>query len=849
MLGKLTIRGLLAHKARFLLAMLAVVLGVAFVSGTFILTDSIRKTFDDLFTDVNKGVDVEVRTKLAFGSASDTTRDPVADTLVETVRAVDGVKAAEGGLFRTATIVDKKGKAITTQGAPTAGLNYDGPTPTSGVTLISGVPPKSRTELVMDKATADDHGFQLGDTVEVVLPIGRQSFTLVGLIGQSDQDGFAGATIVGFSSTVAQELLGSEGYWDVIDLAAEDGVSDETLRDRVAEVLPDGVEAVTGEVVAKETSDAIGSFIGVFGNVLLGFACVALFVSAFIINNTFAIILGQRLRELALLRAIGAGAGQVRAIIISEALAIGLLSSGVGLAGGLGVAKGIIALFNAAGAGFPPTTTVISARTITAALAVGIVVTLLSALVPTMRAGRIPPVAAMRIDEGFAALSSNRRGIIATLTTVIGIVLTGIGLFVRPGGTMGTIGASALGAIMLFLGIASLSASIARPVTRVLGAPVARLFGISGRLSRENASRQPRRTAATASALMIGIALVSTFAVVGQSFKSTISDLLDRSVTADYFITDDSFQGIPIMFAEQLAKVPGIESVSGFRVGRVQVNGDAKQIGAIDPQNFGKLVDLNVSAGSLEALDSGGVLVQTDPAKDLNLKVGSTVDVLWPNGTTQQLPVVGIYKDAQVIGTNWLVSTKTFSEATTSEQRDFFVGAQIADGADPQTVRSAVDQLAEDFPGVKVEDRAEFQQSQEDQVNQTLVIVNALLGLAVIIALIGIANTLALAVFERTRELGLMRAVGMSRRQLKRMVRWEAVIVSVFGAMLGIVVGTLLGVALANALPATLITVIRVPYGTLIGLVITSIVVGLMAAIWPARRAAKLNVLDSIATT
>jgi putative ABC transport system permease protein len=456
----------------------------------------------------------------------------------------------------------------------------------------------------------------------------------------------------------------------------------------------------------------------------------------------------------------------------------------------------------------------------------------------------------MRADEAFNAMTlTGSRLVRGSIILLAGIILTGTGLFARPGGTAGIIGISSFGAILLFLGVASLSATVARPVTRVLGAPVERIFGTAGHLARENASRQPRRTASTASALMIGIALVSTFAVVGQSFKSTLNDVLHRSVKADYFVKTDSFQGFPAKFAAEVRAVPGIDAVSSFRQGKLQVNGDTKTIGAINPNTWAKLVDLNVQAGSVEALSNGGVLLQVDPAKSLNLRVGSKVAVTWPSGKQESLPVVGIYKDAGVVNTNWLVSIATLEAAGTGEQNDFFVAAKMTAGANSATVRAAIDKVALDFPQVTVQNRAEFQKGQEDQINQVLVIVNALLGLTVLIALLGIANTLALSVFERTRELGLMRAVGMSRRQLKRMVRWESVIVSVFGALLGIAVGVLLGAALANALPESLISTVAIPYGTLVTLVIVAIVSGMLAAAFPARRASKLDILGAIAAS
>jgi putative ABC transport system permease protein len=453
----------------------------------------------------------------------------------------------------------------------------------------------------------------------------------------------------------------------------------------------------------------------------------------------------------------------------------------------------------------------------------------------------------MQPEAGFNALRSTRRLALGIVMVTAAVVLLSVGLFGNPGGTPAVLLTAGLGAVLLFLGVANLSATFARPAAMLIGAPIAAVFKVPGRLARENAARTPRRTAATASALMIGIALVSTAAVLASSIKSSFLKTLERAVTADYFITDRSFQGMPSSFADRLSALPELSQVSAIRFAQFQIDGSTKDVSAADPATVGSLFDLDEQTGSVADLGLGDVLLHTDPAEDLDVAIGDTVDVVWSNGKPETLRVVGTYSDSTFAG-NYVVSLATLESMVTGEQRDFFVGARIANGVDPAVARDAVERVAADFPQVKVEDTGEFRRSQEAQFNQSVVIINGMLGVAIVIALIGIANTLALSVFERTREIGLMRAVGAQRRQLKRMIRWEAVIVALFGGLLGMVIGTPLGIAVAGAMPSSFVNTTTIPWTTLAVLVVLSVVAGLLAALAPARRAAKMNVLAAIQT-
>ena len=506
MIGKITRKSMRARWGRNVFIGLAIMLGVSFVAGSFVLADSLRSTFDNLFSELNENVDLEVRATLTVDNIQ-ALRDPIPASLADEVAAVDGVDIVEPSLNRFAQLLDKDGDPIETQGAPALGVSWSGPSGISGVALKDGEPPDGPGEVAIDKATASKHDYEVGDDIGIVFDSGTESFTITALVGLGNADGFGGATLAMFDPETARQVLGAGDTYDAIDMKLAAGADPATVKAAIEEILPPRTEVVTGQQVAEEAADDINSFISIFGNGLLAFAFITTFVSAFIINNVFGITISQRLRELALMRAVGASTKQVRRLIVAEALIVSVTATVLGIfVGGLGVAKGIIALFNAAGAGFPDTALQLQLRTIIVSVIVGVGVTLLSVLVPARRAAKIPPVAAMRPEIGFAALGASRRLIAGAVITVLGAVLFLIGLFLNPGGTIGLILLAGGGALAIFLGVASLSATVARPVSRLLGAPIQKAFGTPGRLARENASRSPRRTARTASALMIGVA-------------------------------------------------------------------------------------------------------------------------------------------------------------------------------------------------------------------------------------------------------------------------------------------------------------------------------------------------------
>jgi putative ABC transport system permease protein len=486
-------------------------------------------------------------------------------------------------------------------------------------------------------------------------------------------------------------------------------------------------------------------------------------------------------------------------------------------------------------------------RTVVFAFLVGVGITLASVIIPARRAAKIPPVAAMRPELGFEALSAKRL-IAGTAVTLIGAAAFLIGLFVRPGGTIGMLSLAGGGALLIFLGVASVSSTVARPVTKLLGWPVAKVLKTPGVLARENAGRAPRRTSATAAALMIGVALVSAAAVFASSLRETFTGILERSVKADYIVTDESFQGLPPNVASTLAAVPEVSAVTAVRGTTALIDGEQKALGAVDPLAFEQLVDIDLRDGDFQAMAGGGIMVHTDPAEDLDLQVGDPVEVTFQNGTVMELPVAGIYADASLAG-NWLISLETLAQSSPSAtNRDFFVAAKLAEGVTADEGDLAVREAMAAFPQAKVETNAEFRESQESQIDQLLIVITVLLAFSIIIAVLGISITLALGVFERTREIGLMRAVGMNKRQTRRTVRWEAIIVSTFGAIVGIVVGTLIGIALSLAVPDTIIDRLAFSPVIIIAILIGAVVAGLIAALYPSYKASNMNVLEAIAT-
>jgi len=834
------LKGVLAHKLRLFLTAIAVVLGVAFVAGTFVLTDTMNETFDTLFEEVAGDTDISVRATSGFGEDApiDSLRDTVPASVLEVVRRVPGVQAAEPTVTGYAMFIDEAGKAVTTAGAPTLGFNWTDPD-LSPLTLRSGREPQRSGEVVVDAVTAKDHDFALGDKVKVLFRGPTEEFTVVGITGFGKVDNLAGATLAIFDLNTAQRVFGKVGRFDSVEATATEGVSSLELRDRVAAAVPPGVEVVTSQAVADESADAVQEGLGFFSTFLLVFAGIALFVGGFIILNTFSILVAQRTRELALLRALGASRRQVLLSVIAEAFLVGLFSSVVGLGLGVLVALGLQELLKAFGIDLPASGVVIQPRTIVASLIVGVGVTVVSSISPSRKASRIAPMAALRgggVEQGG---SLKRRSLAGAVVTALGAAALLSGLF---GGTISLVG---LGAALVFVGVALLSPLAAVPMARIIGAPFPRIAGMAGKLGRQNAIRNPRRTAATAAALTVGLGLVACVSVLAASIKASAADIVDEYLAADYIISTTNFMpSISTELAPRLARQPELAAVSGLQTGDWRSAGQTRSIYGADPGSVGQVLKLDVTAGDVGGLARGEILVGEEELKDKNLEIGAMLPMTFARTGDRELRIAGTFAKNQLLG-SYVVSTATF-DANFTDRLDFVVLAKARAGAAPADARAAVERVTADFPNVQLRDQSEFKQQQEDQVNQILGLISVLLLLSILIAFFGIINTLALSIFERTRELGLLRAVGMSRRQVRAMIRGESVIIAVLGAILGLAVGILFGYAIVGSLDDEGVGKVVVPAGQLLLYVLLAGLAGVVAAVFPARRAARLDVLAAI---
>lgn len=841
-------RSLRARIGRSIFIGLAILAGVAFVAGSFILADSLKGTFDNLIDGLTGETDLQVRSVLEVDEI-DAVRDPLPRELVAEVQQVPGIGVAEGNYARFAQMLDPDGKPVTTQGAPTLGVSWDPDSGLTGIALREGVAPVGTDQVAIDKATADRVGFEVGDPLKVVLNDGLHDFTIVGLIGLGESDGFVGATTVVFDHEAAAELLGEDGTVDTIDIRVAPGADIAAVQQAINEVLPARTEVITGEELADEIKDQVGEIISIFGTGLLIFALITAFVASFVINNVYGITIGQRLRELALLRAIGASGSQVRRLVLFEALAVSVIATAIGLLGGFVVAQGLIAVFNASGGGFPEAPMVFKPRTAIVSVIVGIGVTIASVLLPAWRASRIPPVAAMRPEAGFSAINRTRGLVVGAVMTTLGVGLFLLGILVRPGSGAAWGSLAGLGALLTIFGVTSLSGTFARPVARTIGAPFQQLFGTAGRFARDNAGRTPRRTARTASALMIGVAVITAGSVFFASLRDTFTEILEESTSFDYIVLDDaSFQPLPPEVADRLGALPELSAVSPFRNIRANIGEATSTFTAVNPVAFPQLANMQVSEGSFEELDQPStVMVFRGAAENEGVAVGDTVDVTWQNGQESSLEVAGLFDDNS-LGSDWFISIATLEAVSTQTPSDQFVVAKRAEGIEPDAARAAIDATLAEFPQATVQTNSEFVDQQRGQINSLLNIVTALLTVAIIFSFIGIAVTLALSVFERTREIGLLRAIGMSRRTLKASVRWEAVIVTLFGVAVGIAVGMVFGVTLSYAVPNDVISGVTLPWVRLAVVVVAAAVAAVFAAWYPARKASRMNVLEAIAT-
>lgn len=843
-----TLKSLFAHKLRMGMSAFAIVLGVAFVAGTLIFTDTLSSSFSQLFAQT--APDVTVRPAQAASAASggftgsDSRTVPAAS--VDELAALNGVQRADGNITDQSTyIVGKDGKVLGGGGAPGIGGNFNDAPAADGSAIVTvqpgGAAPNGPNQLVIDEKSAATAGFQIGDTVQLVTTGAEPAVTatLVGTVRFGESGNLIGATLALFDTPTAQRLyLGGADAYNDIAVTGDGSMSNVDLRNEIAATLPADLEAVDDVEFAAENQDQLEQGLSFITTFLLVFAAVALVVGTFLILNTFSIIVAQRTRELALFRALGASKAQVTRSVLLEALVVGLVGSTVGLALGFGLAAGLKALFSSLGIDLGAAGPVFEIRTVIAAYAVGVLVTLLAAYLPARKAARVPPVAAMRDDVSIPESSMHRRLIGGAALTVLGAGLM-IWALAFDGGLQPLGG----GVLAVFIGVALLSPVISRPIVALIAGGYPRMFGTVGLLAKENARRNPRRTAATASALMIGLALVTTMAVLGQSTKSSVDELVKSDLKADYVVSNAVQAPFSATIAPEIATVPGVSAAVPFRFGVADIGGEQTFIAAFDGQAMSEVVSITVESGELNTA-TDGALVTGDRAQAQGWQVGDPITVGLPAGPAE-VTISGIVAASPLIGAD-IVLPPAVLQAGGVVPADSIVYVKRSADADPAAVQSGIEAVLADLPTVSVKDQDAFAADQRAPVDQLLAIIYALLGLAVIIAVLGIVNTLALSVIERTREVGLLRAIGMSRRQLRSMIRLESVAISVLGAVLGIGLGLIFGISLQQAIADQGISVLNVPTVQLLIFVVLAGVVGVLAAVWPARRAARMDVLRAI---
>jgi len=840
------LKGILAHKLRLLTTSLAVTLGVAFMAGTLVLTDTVGRTFDQLFADIGEGVDAVVRSTESIDTGFGfTQRARIDKNVADLVLTVDGVAAVSPEAAGFAQIVDRDGNPIGGgQGPPTLGFAWPAVDEVNPLVIVDGRPPVGPGQVAIDNGVASSADFVVGDTVTVLTQAGPGEFEITSIVKFGEVDSPGGATMAVFALPIAQQLLlGDAQQISEAYVVAEPGVSQEELTDRLGEVVPPGVEAVTGAQYIQENQDAIRQGLSFFNTFLLIFAIVALVVGAFIIYNTFSIIVAQRSREMALMRAIGASRRQVLGSVLIEAVVVGLVAAFVGLAVGIAFAIGLRELLVVAGIDIPATGLVVAARTAIVSLVVGVGVTVFSAVAPARREKSIPPIAALRDVAHDESSSSAARIVSGLVVLALGVGLLLLGLYGETGNDGPLVG---LGILALFVGVFVLGPVFARPLSAGIGWPLPRFRGMAGTLARENAMRNPKRTSATAAALMIGVGLVSFITIFADSTKASIDQLVDDSFIGDFVIDSGSFGfgGLSPDLAPRLDELPEVGVATGLRFSVAEVDGSSTFLVGIDAARAIEIVDIGIVEGQATDLGAEEIAVLDRVAEDNGWTIGSTVPVRFVQTGTVDLTVAVIYENGALAG-DYVLGIEAF-EANTAEQFDAQIYVVRAPGTTAEEARAAITPIVDEYANATLQDLTEFKEAQSAQINQLLNLIYALLGLAIIIALMGIANTLALSIFERTRELGLLRAVGMTRSQMRSTVRWESVIIALLGTFLGFVIGVFVGWLLIQAFADQGLSVFRVPVTQLVVIVVLSALAGVAAAILPARRAARLDVLKAI---
>lgn len=834
------LRNVLAHKARLLMTVLAVMLGVAFVSGTLVFTDTFGNAYKNKSAKSFDHVSVAVQPEggSSFYSSPDdgeAKKPPrLTDALLKKTRNLPGAESAIGGVMGFTALADKDGKLVGGEWG-TNGANYypgkDGKDPRYDFT--EGAAPKSAGDLALDSRTAQRTGYKVGDTVRYSTDGPVKKAKISGVFDTEDGSVLAGGSLVVFDNDTALKVLGKTEY-DEIDVKAAAGTSETALKSSVEKILPKETDALTGAQLSDDQEAMIEEQTKSMSQVLLIFAGIALFVGIFIIANTFTMLVAQRTKELALMRAVGASRRQVSRSVLIEAFLVGLVAAVTGFALGIGVAMGLETLMNSAGASLPDGPLVIAPTTIVVALIIGVVVTMLAAWLPGRRAAKIPPVAAMNSVHA----SPTMRGLVVRNT--IGSIIVALGvvmLFMDDNYVM------AGGAATIMVGVIVLTPLLSRPFIAA-SAPLLKPFGVTGKLSRLNAVRNPRRTASTAAALMIGLTLITAMTVVATSMSSAINKMAAGSLKADYTVSMANFQPLAPEVREKLDKLPEVEASSPLRTAYGELDGSYSKISGVDEKAFGELASLDFTSGSLAALKGDSTLVDKKTADEKNLKPGDTVPVKFDDDKTDQLKIAGVYEPNEMI--DGLFTPLAVVDPHLSKITDEQVLVKMAGGTSDKAEDTIVKALG-DNPAIKIQDKDAISNEIAGAINLMLNMLYGLLAMAILIAVLGVINTLAMSVFERKHEIGMMRAIGLDRAKVKQMVRLEAVIISLFGAVLGIGLGLFMGWAAGGSISETVQTYsMEIPVGRIAIFLCIAALVGVLAAMWPARSAARLNPLTAI---
>jgi putative ABC transport system permease protein len=842
---RLTLRNLAARKLRLLMSTLGIVLGVGFLAGVLVFSNGLSHTFDGILKGSTSGGLVRTVDSDSFNYVAPNSLT-LSEADVARLAALPEVAKADGGVNGyNVYLLDKEGDLVGGTGAPTLAFNYTDTPNMLGepmLQLTDGDWPRGSGDVVLDEGAAARGGYEVGDQVTIITPGADLSrkFTLAGT-AEFNGGGTAGAVLILLDTREAQDLfLGGRDVYSVVNLTAAEGVSQRQLADAANRVVPEGFEAVTGDTVVAESENAIGGLLDVISTFLLVFAVLAVVVGGFIIVNTFTILAAQRTRELALVRAIGASRRQVTGSVLLEALAMALVAATIGIALGWGLARGLATMIRGIGLDIQGRALELTPRTILVSYLVGVGVTLLAAYLPARRAAKVAPVAAMQDDRTLHPGSLRRRVVIGSAVLVLSGVVAIAGVLGAPGNAAVWVG---VGAGLCILTIAAISAAVGKPVLAACRTTFGRLFGFTGRLAGENALRDPRRTGATASALMIGLALVSLIGVLAASLNSSVDDQVDNEFSADYVVQSAAFSPFPATLGDHLADVPGVGTVVRQQYTGARLEGETTYVMA-NESTFDQVYDLDVVSGR-QRLGPSEALAFRETADEHGWRVGSTFDLTFPGGKRLHLTVAGIVEES---ATTAPISIRLADLAKVGIGReDYAISIVLTPGADAATVNAALNDVVDPLPMVSVLDKDEYADTIRGQVNQLLYLIYGLLALSVVIAVIGIVNTLSLSMIERTREIGLLRAVGLSRPQLRRMVTLESVAIALLGAALGLVLGVVFGVLMRQALRDDL-TSLEIPLAQLAMFLLVAVVVGVLAAVVPAIRAARLDILRAIAT-